>query len=204
MRLTPKLVCWMRAIATAVEVSIATVERVRRHFVVAGLAAALERKAPDPTYVRRLDGAAEARLIAVACGVPPTGSARWTLRLLAARLVELEVVASVCYETVRQTLRANGLKPWLKRQWGLAPTASADFVCRMADVLEVYHRPLAPQRPASWRRSIASFSSPARAVTILPPKPVRRLPSITDWSPPTSNRAPLMCWRATSRPMMDT
>ena len=134
-------------IAAAVEVSIATVERVRRRFVEQGLESALERKAPDREYERRLDGVAEAKLIAVACGAPPEGRARWTLRLLADRLVELAVVESVCHETVRQTLRTNELKPWLKRTWCIAPTASADFVCRMEDVLEVYQRPLDPQRP---------------------------------------------------------
>ena len=134
-------------IAAAVEVSIATVERVRRRFVEDGLASALERKAPDRTYVRRLDGVAEAKLIAMTCGEPPTGYARWTLRLPAGRLVELEVVKSVSHETVRQTLLTNQIKPWLKRQWCIAPTASADFVCRMEDVLEVYQRPFDPKRP---------------------------------------------------------
>lgn len=134
-------------IATAVEVSVATVERVRQRFVEHGLAAALERKAPEREYVRRLDGAAEARLVAMACGEPPSGCARWTLRLLADRLVELDVVESVSHETVRQTLLTNEIKPWLKRQWCIAPTASADFVCRMEDVLEVYQRPFDPLRP---------------------------------------------------------
>ena len=134
-------------IAAAGEVSVATVERVRRRFVEDGLAVALERKAPERTYVRRLDGAAEAQLIALTCGEPPPGCARWTLRLLADRLIELEIVPAVCQETVRQTLRANDLKPWLKRQWGIAPTASAAFVCHLEDVLEVYHRPFDPQRP---------------------------------------------------------
>ena len=84
-------------IAAAVEVSIATVERVRRRFAEQGLEPALERKAPDREYERSLDGAAEAKLIAVACGAPSAGRARWTLRLLADRLVELEVVESVCH-----------------------------------------------------------------------------------------------------------
>ena len=133
--------------ATATEVSIATVERVRRRFVEEGLTAALERKCPERQYVRRLEGVAEAKLIAVACGEPPSGCARWTLRLLAGRLMELEVVESICHETVRQTLLANEIKPWLKRTWCIAPTGNADFVCRMEDVLEVYQRPLDPMRP---------------------------------------------------------
>ena len=134
-------------IAAAVEVSVATVERVRRRFVEHGLESALARKAPDREYERRLDGVAEAKLIAVACGAPPEGRVRWTLRLLADRLVELEVVEAVCHETVRQTLLANQIKPWRKRTWCIAPTASADFVCRMENVLEVYQRPFDPKRP---------------------------------------------------------
>jgi transposase len=93
-------------IAEAVEVSVATVERVRRRFVEQGLDAALDRKKPDkPSRQRRLDGAAEARLIALACSKAPRGRVAWTLQMLADKLVELKVVASVCPETVRQTLQ---------------------------------------------------------------------------------------------------
>ena len=70
----------------------------------AGLEAALARKAPARVYPRRLDGAAEAHLVAVACSDPPAGHERWTLRLLADELVRLEVVPTVSYETVRRTL----------------------------------------------------------------------------------------------------
>ena len=69
------------------------------------------------------------------------------LRLLADRLVELEVIESVSHETVRQTLLTNQIKPWLKRPWCIAPAASADFGCRMEDALEVYQRPFHPRRP---------------------------------------------------------
>ena len=75
----------------------------RRRFVEQGLDAALDRKAPDRVYPRRLDGAAEAHPVALACGAPPTGRERWTLRLLADELVRLEVVETVSYETVRRT-----------------------------------------------------------------------------------------------------
>ena len=93
-------------IAEAVEVSVATVERVRQRFVEHGLDAALGRKPQErPSRERKLDGAAEARLIALACSAPPDGRRRWTLKLLADRLVELEVVDAVCPETVRQTLQ---------------------------------------------------------------------------------------------------
>jgi hypothetical protein len=91
------------AIAGALEVHPATVGRVRRAYVEQGLAVALARKAPDRVYPRRLDGAAEAHLVALACSDPPAGRTRWTLRLLADELVRLEVVETVSYETVRRT-----------------------------------------------------------------------------------------------------
>ena len=91
-------------IGEAFGVSRATVERVRKRFLVAGRDASLVRKRPPPR-APKLDGAAEAHLIATACGAPPDGHKRWTLRLLAGRLVELEEVDSVSHETVRRTLK---------------------------------------------------------------------------------------------------
>ena len=99
------------AIAGALDVHPTTVARIRRQFVEEGLAAALERKRPDRVYERALDGAAEARLVAVACGAPPAGRERWTLRLLADELVRLEVVAAVSHETVRRTLQQTTSSP---------------------------------------------------------------------------------------------
>jgi homeodomain-containing protein len=93
------------AISTALEVDPTTVARVRRLYVTEGLKAALHRKTPDRVYRRKLDGEQEAHLVAVACSEPPTGHKRWTLRLLADKLVELEVIETVSYETVRQTLK---------------------------------------------------------------------------------------------------
>ena len=96
-------------IAVAAQTSVPTVERVRRICVEHGLERALERKDPQREYVRRLDGQAEAQLIALCCGEPPEGHARWTLRLLAGRLVELQIVDSISPETVRQTLKKTSL-----------------------------------------------------------------------------------------------
>lgn len=92
-------------IAEAVEVSQPTIARVRKQYVEQGLEAALNRRAPRRDYVRKLDGAGEAQLIALACSQPPAGRAEWTLRLLADRLVELAVVEELSYQTVRRTLK---------------------------------------------------------------------------------------------------
>jgi transposase len=93
-------------IAEAAEVSTDTVARVRQRFVEQGLDAALVRKKQDrPSRERTLDGRAEARLIALACSAPPDGRKEWTMKLLADRLVELEVVDTVSDETVRRALK---------------------------------------------------------------------------------------------------
>ncbi len=92
-------------VAAAVHVSRPTVERVRKAFVEEGLEGALNAKRARQTRPPTFDGESEAKLIALACSAPPQGRNRWTLRLLADRLVELEVFESVSYETVRQTLK---------------------------------------------------------------------------------------------------
>jgi hypothetical protein len=96
------------AIAVAVEVNPATVARVRMKYVAAGLDAAVYRKPPPREYRHRLDEKKEAQLVALACSAPPEGRKRWTLRLLAERLVELQVVETISYETVRQALQQTG------------------------------------------------------------------------------------------------
>jgi transposase len=93
------------AIAEAVEVSQPTVSRVRKQYFEEGLEAAINRRPPNREYHRKLDGHQEARLVALACSEPPEGQARWSLRLLADKLVELEVVEVVSYQTVRRTLK---------------------------------------------------------------------------------------------------
>lgn len=99
------------AIAEALEVGLSTVARVRKRYASEGLEATLARKAPEREYRRKLDGEQEARPIALACGEAPTGRKRWTLRMLADRLVALEVVESVSYETLRQTLKQTNSSP---------------------------------------------------------------------------------------------
>ncbi len=99
------------AIAEALEVSQPTVCRLRRQYVDEGLEAALNRRPPTREYQRKLDGTQEAHLVALACGAPPEGQARWSLRLLADKLVELEIVDEVSYQTVRRVLKKTNSSP---------------------------------------------------------------------------------------------
>jgi len=92
-------------IAAALDTTTRTCERVRERFVEQGLEAALLPKPSKRIYARKLDGAREAKLIALACSKPPAGKKRWTLRLLADEMVELEYAEAVSHETVRRTLK---------------------------------------------------------------------------------------------------
>ena len=92
------------AISAALEVGTATVSRIRKRFVELGLEQAL-RERPRPGQRRKLSGKQEAHVIAVACSTPPEGHGRWTLRLLAGKVVELGFAPSISPETVRQMLK---------------------------------------------------------------------------------------------------
>jgi transposase len=97
-------------IAEALDVAPKTVFNIRRRWVEEGLDAALSRKKQErPSRSRKLDGKAEAKLVATCCGPAPKGRARWTLRLLARKLVELNAVESISPETVRGTLKKTRL-----------------------------------------------------------------------------------------------
>lgn len=96
-------------IAEGLEVGRATVERVRKEFVEDGLDAALERRKPRRQYERTLDGDGEAHLVALACSKAPEGRSRWTLRLLADRMVRLEYVEEVSKDTVSRVLKKTNL-----------------------------------------------------------------------------------------------
>jgi transposase len=94
------------AVAAALDVAENTVANVRQRFVERGLEGALTRKPQErPSKLRTLDGRAEARLVALACSRPPAGRARWTLQLLADRLVALRVVETVSADTVGRALK---------------------------------------------------------------------------------------------------
>jgi transposase len=103
-------------IAEAYDVGLSTVERTRRKFVERGLEGAITDRRPRREYPRKLDGKAEAHLIALMCGPAPAGYARWSLRLLADELVKIEGVEieNISHETVRQTLKKTNLSPGAK------------------------------------------------------------------------------------------
>lgn len=94
-----------KQIAEALDTSLAAGGRVRKKFVQQGLEPAVQRQRPVGRPCRKLDGAQEAQLAAVACSPPPEGQARWTMKLLADRLVELEVVEAIDPATVWRTLK---------------------------------------------------------------------------------------------------
>ena len=102
-----------KAIQEALDVSVSTIERTRRRLVEEGLEAALNRRPSTRRYEHKLDGNAEAHLIALACGPPPAGRKKWSLRLLANSLVTLDQIdlESVSHETVRQVLKKTNSSP---------------------------------------------------------------------------------------------
>jgi len=92
-------------VASAYGCTTRSLENWRKQAVESGPLSLLERKSRTPPVAKKLDGEKEARLVTLACSEPPEGRCRWTLRLLADRLVELEVVDEVSYETVRRTMK---------------------------------------------------------------------------------------------------
>ena len=102
-------------LAEVLQISARKIDRVKRCFVEEGLEAVLERSPSSRVYERIVDGDAEAHLIALSCGEPPQGHARWSLRLLAEKAVELQYVEAISYETVRRTLKKTNSSPG--RKW---------------------------------------------------------------------------------------
>lgn len=92
-------------IAEFLDVTVRTIENVRKRFIEEGFEEALSGKPREREYENKIDGDAEAHLIALSCGEPPKGFARWSLRLLADKMVELKYVDSISHETVRRVLK---------------------------------------------------------------------------------------------------
>jgi len=135
-------------IMEALETSATTVYRARQQLVEEGFEAVLSRKQrARPPVAPIFDGEKEAQLIALACSQPPKGRARWTLRLLEDKVVELNIVDRASDSTIWRVFKKNMLKPHLKKQWVIPPQANGAFVAAMEEVLAVYTRPRDPDRP---------------------------------------------------------
>jgi len=132
-------------IATSVGVGSSTIYRTKQRFVLGNLEAALS-EMPRPGARRKLSGKEEALLVATACSRPPQGCARWTLELLAGKLVSLTQHDSLSRETVRRRLAENDLKPWRKDMWCI-PQVDGEYVARMEDVLDLYAEEPDPKCP---------------------------------------------------------
>lgn len=104
-----------REIAEVLRVSERKIDRVKQRFVEDGLEVALSGRTPQREYVYKVDGDVEAHLIALSCSAPPSGHARWSLRLLAQRAVELAWVEGISHETVRRALKKTSSSPG--RRW---------------------------------------------------------------------------------------
>jgi transposase len=155
-------------IAASLNASTSTVYRVKRKFVEHGLEFALAEKSRRGGD-RKLTGKHEAVLIALACSKAPKGRSRWTLHLLAERLVALTDLESVSYETVRRRLAEKELKPWQKKMWCI-PQFNADFVAHMEDILDLYAEPHDPKRPVvCFDEAFKQLVEETRAP--IPPKP---------------------------------
>ena len=159
-------------IASIVGVSESTIYRVKKCFVEEGMAPALH-DLPRPGGQRKLSPNDVGLLMATACSTPPEGRCRWTLRLLAARMVALTTHEELSYETVRRRLEESELKPWQKKMWCI-PKADAEYVARMEDVLELYAKEPDPEQPV-----VCFDESPTQLLdevrTPLPPEPGKPL-----------------------------
>jgi len=96
-------------ICKVLKIGMRTIDRVKKRFVEEGLDSSLKMAPTSRMYEKLVDGDMEAHLIALACGEPPKGFARWSLRLLADKMVELRITESISHETVRRTLKKTNL-----------------------------------------------------------------------------------------------
>ncbi|HUD75513.1 MAG TPA: IS630 family transposase [Terracidiphilus sp.] len=134
-------------VAEALGVTPRTIEHLKERFVEEGIEAALQRKPRAKPPKIDFDGAFDARLTALACSPAPDGRARWTVRLLAEKVVELKIAPKISTMSVHRAPKKNELKPHLSKYWKIPPDGCAAFVACMEDVLDVYHAPYDPQFP---------------------------------------------------------
>jgi len=132
-------------IAQMLHVGESTVHRTRQKCVDGGVEFALSEQ-PRPGGKRKLDGRAEAMLIATACSDAPTGQKRWTMQMLADRKSGTTASGQYLGRDGTTSVRKNDIKPWLNQQWCISQV-NADFIWRMEEVLDLYEQPDNPSEP---------------------------------------------------------
>ena len=132
-------------ISESLSAGTSTVYRIKRDFVEFGLDIALAED-DRPGGARKLDAKEEALLVSIACSKPPEGRSRWTLQLLAGRMVALTDHKHLSVETIRRRLKEKDLKPWQKKMWCI-PKLDADFVAQMEHILDLYAEPASTAKP---------------------------------------------------------
>ena len=161
-----------KAVAEAVGVHPVTVCLLLHQFDAGGLGATLHDKS-RPGQAPKITGDIEAQLVALCCSDPPAGAARWTLRLLADKIVAQSSLDSLSHVAVGDRLK-NALKLWQVQSWCLSKP-SAKFVAKTEDVLEVYQRPYDPARPVVCldEKSKELHATPQGALSAKPGRPRR-------------------------------
>lgn len=195
-----------KQISEAFSCRIKTVENIRQRFVEQGFLETLEgKKRQNPPTPKLLNGEQEATIIATRLGPPPPGYASWTLRILARQVVELEIVESISHETIRQTLKKNGITQRKIAYWVIPPNSDAEFAANMEEVLETYSRPYEASNPV-----ICMDEQPVQLIkeTRQPIEATNKNPQRVDYEYERTGTAsifmftePLAGWReATARP----
>ncbi|MGV8962755.1 MAG: IS630 family transposase [Candidatus Saccharimonadaceae bacterium] len=128
-------------ISKVLKVGMRTIDRVKKRFIEEGFEGSLERQPTTRIYEKKIDGDVEAKIVTLCCSKPPKGFARWSLRLLADKMVELNYVDSISYVAVGNNFKKNELKPWKVKGWVIPPAQNSEFVAHMEQVLDVYKRP---------------------------------------------------------------
>ncbi|MEM6816771.1 MAG: IS630 family transposase [Bacteroidota bacterium] len=128
-------------ISKVLRIGMRTIDRVKSRFIEEGLEGVLERKPTERVYSKKVDGDLEAKLVQLCCSEPPAGYAKWSLRLLAEKIVELRYVESISHGSRRKRIKKNELKPWKVKSWVIPPKQNSAFVSAMEQVLDVYKRP---------------------------------------------------------------
>ncbi|HKJ43785.1 MAG TPA: IS630 family transposase [Sunxiuqinia sp.] len=118
-----------------------TVDRVKKKFIEEGFESILERRPSSQNYTKKVDGDLEAKLVSLCCSEPPEGFAKWSLRLLADKMVELNYIDYISHVTVGEVPKKNELKPWKVKGWVIPPKQSSEFVANMEHVLDIYKLP---------------------------------------------------------------